>query len=278
MSPKEDFGSQSRARMHAVAMSDRSTPSGDQVLRITSSRGPAVATPAGETCLKVVATGTERIAAASRTSPQAPGQRVEHVDVRRMPRDHSHRSSCIADRGAGQTGQVRAVSRSTLILLDHIDEDPGGRPPFSAPWWYSTFASRSLSLRLHQRQQQKSPRVTEDRVETAHCSPGLMLLWIRRSTRRRGSWRSRSKAGTSPGSTGATEERPSWGYQQPAEPETRRRRPPHLDIQTEWRRDLAGAGAENFPSTLVAASRLGHRTLRRRPRLPSLGAVVVADP
>src|SRR5687768_446935 len=70
-SPNDDFGSQSRARTYADATDERSPPR-DHRSTITSSMSPAIAAPAGETCLNVVATAADKTPAASRTSCQAP--------------------------------------------------------------------------------------------------------------------------------------------------------------------------------------------------------------
>lgn len=71
MSPNELFGSASRARTYAL-VSDPMTPSPKlHVWRIVASTSPAIATPAGDTCLNDVAAGESVAALASRTSCQA---------------------------------------------------------------------------------------------------------------------------------------------------------------------------------------------------------------
>jgi SAM-dependent methyltransferase len=75
----------------------------------------------------------------------------------------------------------------------------------------------------------------------------------------------------------ATEERPSWGYQR-----LLRQRlasaTSALDIQTGGGEVLAGAGAENFPPTLVATEGWPPNVAKATALLHPLGAVVVADP
>ena len=75
----------------------------------------------------------------------------------------------------------------------------------------------------------------------------------------------------------ATEQRPSWGYQR-----LLGRRlaaaTAGLDIQTGGGEVLAGAGAENFPPTLVATEGWPPNVAKAAALLHPLGAVVVADP
>lgn len=75
----------------------------------------------------------------------------------------------------------------------------------------------------------------------------------------------------------ATEERPSWGYQRQLSGRLATARAA-LDIQTGGGEVLAGAGAENFPSTLVATEGWPANVARATALLHPLGAVVVADP
>ena len=74
----------------------------------------------------------------------------------------------------------------------------------------------------------------------------------------------------------ATEERPSWGYQQ-----LLRRKlaaaDAALDIQTGGGEVLAGVGAESFPKTMVATEGWPPNVARATALLHPLGAVVVAD-
>ena len=74
----------------------------------------------------------------------------------------------------------------------------------------------------------------------------------------------------------ATEQRPSWGYQR-----LLGRRlssaTAALDIQTGGGEVLAGAGAENFPPTLVATEGWPPNVAKATALLHPLGAVVVAD-
>lgn len=75
----------------------------------------------------------------------------------------------------------------------------------------------------------------------------------------------------------ATEERPSWGYQRRLS-EKLATATAALDIQTGGGEVLAGAGAENFPSTLVATEGWPPNVAKATALLHPLGAVVVADP
>jgi SAM-dependent methyltransferase len=75
----------------------------------------------------------------------------------------------------------------------------------------------------------------------------------------------------------ATEERPSWGYQRLLSQKLATATAA-LDIQTGGGEVLAGAGAENFPSTLVATEGWPPNVAKATARLHPLGAVVVADP
>ena len=74
----------------------------------------------------------------------------------------------------------------------------------------------------------------------------------------------------------ATEERPSWGYQRLLR-ERLATATAALDIQTGGGEVLAGAGAENFPPTLVATEGWPPNVAKATARLHPLGAVVVAD-
>jgi SAM-dependent methyltransferase len=75
----------------------------------------------------------------------------------------------------------------------------------------------------------------------------------------------------------AAEEGPSWGYQRLLAGRLAGARAA-LDIQTGGGEVLAGAGAENFPPTLVATEGWPPNVARATARLHPLGAVVVADP
>jgi SAM-dependent methyltransferase len=75
----------------------------------------------------------------------------------------------------------------------------------------------------------------------------------------------------------ATEERPSWGYQRLLR-ERLATATAALDIQTGGGEVLAGAGAENFPPTLVATEGWPPNIAKATALLHPLGAVVVADP
>lgn len=75
----------------------------------------------------------------------------------------------------------------------------------------------------------------------------------------------------------ATEQRPSWGYQRLLSQKLATASAA-LDIQTGGGEVLAGAGAENFPSTLVATEGWRPNVAKATARLHPLGAVVVADP
>ncbi|MCY7303153.1 MAG: methyltransferase domain-containing protein [Thermoleophilia bacterium] len=75
----------------------------------------------------------------------------------------------------------------------------------------------------------------------------------------------------------ATEERPSWGYQRLLS-EKLAATVAALDIQTGGGEVLAGAGAENFPRTMVATEGWPPNVARATALLHPLGAVVVADP
>ena len=75
----------------------------------------------------------------------------------------------------------------------------------------------------------------------------------------------------------ATEERPSWGYQGLLSGRLAAATAA-LDIQTGGGEVLAGAGAENFPPTLVATEGWPPNVARATALLHPLGAVVVADP
>jgi SAM-dependent methyltransferase len=75
----------------------------------------------------------------------------------------------------------------------------------------------------------------------------------------------------------ATEERPSWGYQRLLSSKLAGASAA-LDIQTGGGEVLAGAGAENFPPTLVATEGWPPNVAKATASLHPLGAVVVADP
>ena len=75
----------------------------------------------------------------------------------------------------------------------------------------------------------------------------------------------------------ATEERPSWGYQRLLGGKLAAATAA-LDIQTGGGEVLAGAGAENFPPTLVATEGWPPNVAKATALLHPLGAVVVADP
>jgi SAM-dependent methyltransferase len=75
----------------------------------------------------------------------------------------------------------------------------------------------------------------------------------------------------------ATEERPSWAYQRLLS-ERLATATAALDIQTGGGEVLAGAGAENFPLTLVATEGWPPNVAKATALLHPLGAVVVADP
>ena len=75
----------------------------------------------------------------------------------------------------------------------------------------------------------------------------------------------------------ATEERPSWGYQRLLS-ERLAGAAAALDIQTGGGEVLAGAGAENFPATMVATEGWAPNVAMATALLHPLGAVVVADP
>jgi SAM-dependent methyltransferase len=75
----------------------------------------------------------------------------------------------------------------------------------------------------------------------------------------------------------ATEERPSWGYQRLLS-ERLATATAALDIQTGGGEVLAGAGAENFPPTLVTTEGWPPNVAKATALLHPLGAVVVADP
>jgi SAM-dependent methyltransferase len=75
----------------------------------------------------------------------------------------------------------------------------------------------------------------------------------------------------------ATEERPSWGYQRLLSGKLAAASAA-LDIQTGGGEVLAGAGAENFPPTLVATEGWPPNVAKATALLHPLGAVVVADP
>ena len=74
----------------------------------------------------------------------------------------------------------------------------------------------------------------------------------------------------------ATEQRPSWGYQRLLG-ERLAAATAALDIQTGGGEVLAGAGAENFPPTLVATEGWPPNLAKATALLHPLGAVVVAD-
>src|SRR5207244_1003099 len=74
----------------------------------------------------------------------------------------------------------------------------------------------------------------------------------------------------------ATEERPSWGYQRLLSQKLATATAA-LDIQTGGGEVLAGAGAENFPPTLVATEGWPPNVAKATALLHPLGAVVVAD-
>ena len=73
----------------------------------------------------------------------------------------------------------------------------------------------------------------------------------------------------------ATETRPSWGYQRLLR-EKLATATVALDIQTGGGEVLAGAGAENFPPTMVATEGWPPNVAKAATRLHPLGAVVVA--
>ena len=74
----------------------------------------------------------------------------------------------------------------------------------------------------------------------------------------------------------ATEQRPSWGYQRLLG-ERLASSTAALDIQTGGGEVLAGAGAENFPPTLVATEGWPPNVAKATALLHPLGAVVVTD-
>lgn len=74
----------------------------------------------------------------------------------------------------------------------------------------------------------------------------------------------------------ATEERPSWGYQRLLGGRLKGATAA-LDIQTGGGEVLAGAGAENFPATMVATEGWPPNVAKATALLHPLGAVVVAD-
>ena len=74
----------------------------------------------------------------------------------------------------------------------------------------------------------------------------------------------------------ATEQRPSWGYQRLLSRKLAAATAA-LDIQTGGGEVLAGAGAENFPPTLVASEGWPPNLAKATALLHPLGAVVVAD-
>lgn len=74
----------------------------------------------------------------------------------------------------------------------------------------------------------------------------------------------------------ATEQRPSWGYQRLLGGKLAAATA-GLDIQTGGGEVLAGAGAENFPPTLVATEGWPPNLAKATALLHPLGAVVVAD-
>lgn len=75
----------------------------------------------------------------------------------------------------------------------------------------------------------------------------------------------------------ATEERPSWGYQRLLRGKLAAAAAA-LDIQTGGGEVLAGAGAEDFPKTMVATEGWPPNVAKATALLHPLGAVVVADP
>jgi len=75
----------------------------------------------------------------------------------------------------------------------------------------------------------------------------------------------------------ATEERPSWGYRRLLRGRLAKATAA-LDIQTGGGEVLAGAGAENFPPTLVATDGWLPNVAKATALLHPLGAVVVAEP
>jgi len=75
----------------------------------------------------------------------------------------------------------------------------------------------------------------------------------------------------------ATEERPSWGYQRLLSGKLAAATAA-LDVQTGGGEVLAGAGAENFPTTMVATEGWPPNVAKATALLHPLGAVVVADP
>jgi len=74
----------------------------------------------------------------------------------------------------------------------------------------------------------------------------------------------------------ATEQRPSWGYQRLLAKKLAAATAA-LDIQTGGGEVLAGAGAENFPPTLVATEGWPPNLAKAAAMLQPLGVVVVAD-
>jgi SAM-dependent methyltransferase len=75
----------------------------------------------------------------------------------------------------------------------------------------------------------------------------------------------------------ATEERPPWGYQRLLGTKLAAASSA-LDIQTGGGEVLAGAGAENFPPTMVATEGWPPNVAKATALLHPLGAVLVADP
>jgi len=75
----------------------------------------------------------------------------------------------------------------------------------------------------------------------------------------------------------ATEERPSWGYQRRLSKKLAGASAA-LDIQTGGGEVLAGAGAENFPRTMVATEGWRPNAAKATALLHPLGAVLVACP
>src|SRR4051794_4984137 len=75
----------------------------------------------------------------------------------------------------------------------------------------------------------------------------------------------------------ATEERPSWGYQRLLRAKLAAATAA-LDIQTGGGEVLAGAGAENFPRTMIATEGWPPNVAKATALLQPLGAIVIADP
>ena len=116
-------------------------------------------------------------------------------------------------------------------------------------------------------------------VAGAVSRTGLMRAWEGRSIR----WwmkrpKCRSRAGTSPGWTVAPRRSAHRGGISVCCSERLATATAALDIQTGGGEVLAGAGAENFPPTLVATEGWPPNVAKATALLHPLGAVVVADP